>query len=78
MGKADAMTPRAKRAIEALQIPDASLRTVANTVRQSIAEVIAETALQVDRYGLALMMIAEGCEAPSQLARETLAKNGKG
>jgi hypothetical protein len=72
------MTPRAKRAIEALQTPDASLRTVANTVRQSLAEVITETSAQVARYGLALMMIAEGCENPAQLARETLAKNGKG
>jgi hypothetical protein len=78
MGKTDAMTPRAKRAIDALQTPDASLRSVANTVRQSLAEVIAETTLQVDRYGLALMMIAEGCENPEQLARETLAKNRKG
>jgi hypothetical protein len=30
--------------------------------------------IQVDRYGLALMMIAEGCENPKQLARDTLAK----
>jgi hypothetical protein len=66
------MTPRAKRAIEALRKPDASLQNVANTVRQSLAEVIEEINEQTDRYGLALMMIAEGCEKPAQLARKTL------
>lgn len=33
---------RAQRAVEALRKPDASLANVANTVRQSIAEVIEE------------------------------------
>lgn len=37
---------RAKRAIDALRKPDASLAAVANTVRQSIAEVIEELLLE--------------------------------
>lgn len=65
---------RASRAIEALRKPDASLQTVPNTVRQSIAEVIEDTTHQLDRYGVALMMIREGCADPADLARKILAE----
>ena len=63
---------RASRAIDALRKPDASLSSVANTVRQSIAEVIEDAIKQVDKYGLALMMIREGCADAAGLARKTL------
>jgi len=64
---------RAKRAIEALRTPDASLARVPNTIRQSIAEVIEGTCKQVDRYGLALMFIREGAECPKKIAGDALA-----
>jgi hypothetical protein len=63
---------QAMKAIEALRAPDASLKAVANTVRQSIADVIEAQKRLIDRYGLALMMIREGCENPQQFAAKTL------
>jgi len=42
------MIERAKRAIEALRKPDASLARVVNTVRQSIAEVIEHQQILID------------------------------
>lgn len=65
---------RAQRAIDALRKPDASLSRVPNTVRQSIAEVIEDQMKQVDKYGLALMMIREGCAYPTEVAGEVLAR----
>lgn len=63
---------RAMRSVVALRTPDASLRTVPNTVRQSIADVIEEQDQKLDRYGLALMMIREGCENPRDVAARAL------
>jgi hypothetical protein len=63
---------QAMKAIEALRAPDASLAAVANTIRQAIADVIEAQKRKMDRYGLALMMIREGCEDPSGFAREVL------
>lgn len=60
------------KAVEALRTPDASLRAVANTVRQSIADVIEAQKGKTDRYALALMMIREGCEDPAGFAGEML------
>lgn len=72
----EAIASQAMKAVEALRGPDASLRTVANTVantvRQSIADVIEAQKRQIDRYGLALMMIREGCEGPQEFAAKTL------
>ncbi len=67
-------TARARRAIEALRAPDHSLARVPNTIRQSIAEVIEDQANQIDSYGLALMMIREGCADPTGVARIVLDK----
>jgi hypothetical protein len=69
-------TDRASRAIHALRKPDSSLSRVPNTIRQSIAEVIEETVRQVDKYGIALMMISEGCSSPQELAGDALAGFG--
>lgn len=63
---------RAKRAVAALRTPDHSLANVANTIRQSIADVIEAQQRWIDRYGLALMMIREGCVDPEKFADETL------
>lgn len=63
---------QAMKAVEALRTPDASLAAVANTVRQSIADVIEAQKRKMDRYGLALMMIREGCEGPQDFAKEVL------
>jgi hypothetical protein len=71
----EAIASQAMKAVEALRTPDASMRTVANTVRQSIADVIEAQKRQIDRYGLALMMIRGGCESPQELAAKTLHKN---
>ncbi len=65
---------RAQRAIKALRAPDYTLARVPNTIRQSIAEVIEDQAKQIDAYGLALMMIREGCADPGGIAREILDK----
>lgn len=62
----------ASRAIVALRAPDASLAQVVNTVRQSIADVIEKQVHQIDRFGLALMMIREGCEDHQEIARKAL------
>lgn len=62
----------ASRAVVALREPDASLATVANTVRQSIADVIEHQVHQIDKLGIALMMIREGCEDPQRVARRAL------
>ena len=64
----------AMRAIVALRTPDQSMAHVVNAVRQSIADVIEEQKRQIDRYGLALMMIREGCENPRQFAADMLLK----
>lgn len=32
---------------------------------------------QIDRYGIALMMIREGCDNPQKVAREALAAYGR-
>jgi hypothetical protein len=59
---------RAERAIKALRAPDASLSRVANTVRQSLAEVIEETEARAIKAEAALREIeaiwfnAEGLE----------------
>lgn len=63
---------RAKRAVVALRTPDHSLANVANTIRQSIADAIEAQQRWIDRYGLALMMIREGCVDPEKFADETL------
>lgn len=68
----EAIASQAMKAVEALRTPDASMRTVANTVRQSIADVIEAQKRVIDRYGLSLMMIREGAAEPSKIARETL------
>lgn len=68
------MNERTKRTIDALRTPDASLKTCPNTVRQSIADVIEDLQKQVDKYGLALMMIREGCADPRGFAAEILEK----
>lgn len=47
------MTEKAKRAVEALRTPDASLSAAPNTVRQSIADVIEEQQARIEIiYGL--------------------------
>lgn len=66
-------TPAAK-AITALRTPDASLARCPNTVRQSIADIIEDGQRKIDRYGLALMMIREGCADPRKYAAEILAE----
>jgi hypothetical protein len=63
---------QAMKAVDALRTPDASLRAVANTVRQSIADVIEAQKGKIDRYALALMMIREGCADVRHFAGETL------
>ena len=68
------MTRRATRAIAALRGPDASLASVPNTVRQSIAEVIEQHSNALDAYGIALMMIREGAADPQSVAGAALAK----
>lgn len=68
----ESVATNAMRAVEALRAPDASLSRVPNTVRQSIADVIEAQKRQLDRYGLALMMIREGCNDPRKFAGETL------
>lgn len=68
------MTRRAQRAIKALREPDASLSTVPNTVRQSIADVIEQHSAALDTYGIALMMIAHGGASPTDIAADALAK----
>lgn len=52
---------RHERAIHALRTPDASLQRVPNTIRQSLADVIDDQQKVIDKYGLALMMIGQGC-----------------
>lgn len=64
---------RTQKAIDALRTPDAALQRVPNTVRQSLADIIEEQREQIDKYGVALMMIREGCADPADFARETLA-----
>lgn len=68
----EAGASQAMKAVDALRTPDASLRAVPNTIRQSIADVIEAQKRQIDRYRLALMMIREGCENPRGFAKETL------
>lgn len=68
----EAIASQAMKAVEALRTPDASLRAVPNTIRQSIADVIEAQKRKIDRYGLALMMIREGCADPAKFAGETL------
>lgn len=68
----ESVATNAMKAVEALRTPDASLSRVPNTVRQSIADVIEAQKRQIDRYGLALMMIREGCDDPGKFAGETL------
>lgn len=65
-------TPTSK-AIAALREPDASLARVPNAVRQSLADLIAQQAHRIDAFGLALMMIREGCDDPRGLAAKALA-----
>jgi hypothetical protein len=64
---------RHERAIHALRTPDASLQRVPNTVRQSLADVIEEQRKVIDKYGLALMMIGQGCDDPEVVANKALA-----
>jgi hypothetical protein len=63
---------RAAKSVIALRTPDASLARVPNTVRQSIADTIEAQQRQIDKYGLALMMIREGCADPQGFARKVL------
>lgn len=63
---------RAERAVSALREPSAPLARVPNTIRQSFADIIEEQQRQIDQYGLALMMIGEGCTGPVELARRTV------
>lgn len=62
-----------ERATHALRKPDASLQRVPNTVRQSLADVIEDQRKVIDKYGLALMMIGQGCADPEGIANRTLA-----
>lgn len=62
----------ASRAITALRTPDPSLAAVANTVRQSIADVLEEQNRKINKFGLALMMIREGCADPREVAAKAL------
>ena len=64
---------RHERAIHALRTPDASLERVPNTVRQSLADVIEDQRKIIDKYGLSLMMIGQGCADPEGFANRTLA-----
>lgn len=64
----------AAKAVVALRTPDASLARVANTVRQSIADVIEDQVHKIDKFGLALMMIREGCSDPKDIATKALAE----
>jgi hypothetical protein len=66
-------TERARKAVAALRTPDASLQRTPNTVRQSIADVIEDQQKALDKYGLALMMIGQGCADPDGFANKTLA-----
>lgn len=68
----EAIASQAMKAVEALRTPDASLRAVPNTIRQGIADVIEAQKRQLDRYGVVLMMIREGCAEPAQVARVAL------
>jgi hypothetical protein len=68
----EAIASQAMKAVEALRTPDPSMRTVANTVRQSIADVIEAQKRVIDRYALALMMIREGCDDPRGFAASSL------
>ena len=72
MSRAAELNNKAQKAIRALREPDASLDRVPNTVRQSIADIIEEQRQQIDKYGLTLMMIREGCTEPAKLAGEAL------
>lgn len=69
----EAIASKAMKAVDVLRTPDASMAAVANTVRQSIADIIEAQKRKIDRYGLALMMIREGCEDAKGFAAETLA-----
>jgi hypothetical protein len=62
----------AQKAIVALRKPDATLARVPNTIRQSIADIIEEQNRKVDKCGLALMMIAEGCADPAGFAAKIM------
>jgi hypothetical protein len=64
---------RHEKAIHALRTPDASLQRVPNTVRQSLADVIEDQQKVIDKYGLALMMIGQGCADSEGVANKTLA-----
>jgi hypothetical protein len=67
----DVNTP-SSRAVTALREPDASLAAVPNTVRQSMADLIEKQVHQIDAFGVALMMIREGCADPRGVAARAL------
>ncbi len=46
-------------------------------LRSQAEELLAAKEAQTDAYGLALMMIREGCGNPSEIARKALARFGK-
>jgi len=60
------------KAIVALREPAACFAAVANTIRQSTADVIEDQRRKADRLGLALMMIREGCGDPQRVAADAL------
>jgi hypothetical protein len=68
----EAIASKAMKAVDALRTPDYTMQRVPNTVRQSIADVIEAQKRVIDRYGLSLMMIREGCADPAKFAGETL------
>lgn len=68
----EAIASQAMKAVEALRTPDYTFARTPNTVRQSVADVIEAQKRVIDRYGLALMMIREGCENPQEFAGKTL------
>lgn len=71
------MTTRAERAIKALRDPDHSLANVANTVRQTIAEVIEDQASALERaYGILWRMPSATLHARKVLL-EAIEKDGQ-
>lgn len=67
----DLNTP-SQKAVLALREPHYTFARTPNTVRQSIADIIESQMAMIDRHGLALMMIREGCADPALLAAKTL------
>lgn len=77
MTKRDNMT-RAARAIDALRKPDASLSSVPNTIRQSIADVIADQQYVLElAYGILWRRPAGATGQTSKLLMEVIGPEGQ-